>query len=105
MNPAIIVALTNAVICFLLYFVEKQIRRRLDMQADRLAEIEHHIGLAPLFPLDVECPICGAGTRETCRGSRGVSHAARFEVSPGAKRAQLLQRVDQAIERRLRDGD
>jgi len=107
MNPldkiAAIMAAMNAVVGFGLYVVERSTRRRLDEQSLRLAEIEHHVGLTPLFPLDVECPICEAAVREPCCGGRGVAHSARFDVSPGVARAQLMHRIDQAIGRRLRE--
>jgi len=55
---ALLATFMSAANCFLLSVIERNVRKRLDEQAMRLAEIENAIGLAPLFPLDVECPIC-----------------------------------------------
>jgi len=83
---ALLATFMSAANCFLLSVIERNVRKRLDEQAMRLAEIENAIGLAPLFPLDVECPICGAGRGEFCHGAKRTSHSARFDVSPGARR-------------------
>jgi len=95
-------AFANVFLAFTVRGVERATRRRLDIQSLRLAEIEHHVGMAPLFPLDVECPICNAEVRTPCRGSGKSSHSARFDASPGYERARIMQRIDQAIERRMR---
>ena len=98
---AILVAFMNTVAWLCVWFVGRLTRRRLDEQSLRMTEIEHHVGISPLFPLDIECPICEAAIREPCYG--GSSHAVRYEASPGAQRALVMQRVDQAIERRMRE--
>lgn len=98
---AILVALMNTVAWLCVWFFGRLARRRLDEQSLRMTEIEHHVGISPLFPLDIECPICEAAIREPCSGS--MPHAARYEASPGAQRALVMQRVDQAIERRMRE--
>ena len=88
----ILMCLSFTTIGWALYFLERSFRVRLDAQAFRLAEIEQHIGITPLFPFDVPCPICGAGVREACYGgSFGAAHSARFEVSPAAKNARIVR--------------
>ena len=97
----VFVAFMNVMAWGALFLTARTAGRRLDEQSLRMTEIEHHVGISPLFPLDIECPICEAAIREPCHG--GMSHAVRYEASPGAQRALVMQRVDQAIERRMRE--
>ena len=85
--------LMNIVLGFSLYVFQRSSERRLDSHAGRLARIENHVGLTPLFPLDVECPICDAEAHEPCRGGRDAPHAARFDASPAAERARRARGV------------
>ena len=83
----VFVAFMNVMAWGALFLTARTAGRRLDEQSLRMTEIEHHVGISPLFPLDIECPICEAAIREPCNGRGTSSHGARYNVSPGAQRA------------------